>query len=137
VTGHPQVALDIAAKLRAICLGLPDAYEEAAWAGIRWRIRKHTFAHVLTIDAGWPPAYAQAAHHDGPLTVLTFRLPVVRLESPRFARAPFFKPVWFADIAGIALDGRTDWDEIEGLLTESYRVLAPKKLAVLVEGSLR
>ena len=41
--------------------------------GTRWRIRKRTFAHVLTIEAGWPPAYARAAATDGPCTVLTFR----------------------------------------------------------------
>lgn len=47
----------ILAELRRICLGLPDAYEEAAWVGVRWCVAKHTFAHVLVIDSRWPPAY--------------------------------------------------------------------------------
>jgi len=52
---------EVVARLRQMCLGLPEAYEERAWVGLRWRIRTHTFAHVLTVEAGWPPAYAQAA----------------------------------------------------------------------------
>ena len=55
------VPRDVVAKLRLICLGLPDAYEESAWVGTRWCIRKKNFAHVLMIDAGWPPAYARLA----------------------------------------------------------------------------
>jgi hypothetical protein len=32
------------------------------------------------------------------------------------------------------LDANTDWDEVAALLTRSYCVLAPKKLAALVDG---
>ena len=35
------------ARVRSLCLALPDAHEEAAWVGTRWRIRTKTFAHVL------------------------------------------------------------------------------------------
>ena len=33
----------------------------------------------------------------------------------------------------MALDERTDWDDVAGLLVASYRVLAPRKLALLVD----
>lgn len=132
MSDHAQVAADILAKLRAICLGLPEAYEEAAWAGTRWCVTKKNFAHVLVIDAGWPPAYAEAAQDQGPLTVLTFRLPIARLDAPKFRRAPFFKPVWFADILGLRIEADADWDEIEEFLTESYCMLASKKRVALV-----
>jgi len=33
----------------------------------------------------------------------------------------------------VILDPDTDWGELDGLLRASYRVLAPRKLAVLVE----
>ena len=62
-------------RLRAVCLGLPEAYEEEAWVGVRWCVRSRNFAHVVRIDGGWPPAYARAAGSDGPVTVLTFRTP--------------------------------------------------------------
>lgn len=130
---HPQVAAVIVARLSAICLGLPEAWQESAWTGTRWMVGKKNFAHVVAIADGWPPAYAQAAGHPGPLTVLTFRLPQARADAPRFRRAPFFRPVWFANIVGLALDDGTDWDEVADLLAESYCVLAPKKLAARVE----
>jgi hypothetical protein len=46
----------VLSRLRSVCLGLPEAHEETAWVGVRWRIRTNTFAHVLVINAGWPPA---------------------------------------------------------------------------------
>ena len=33
----------------------------------------------------------------------------------------------------VALSGDTDWEEIRKLVTESYRMLAPKKLGVLLD----
>ena len=133
VTGHADVPPAIVARLASICLGLPEACEERAWAGTRWSIRKKNFAHVLMIDSGWPPAYAQAAGSNGPAIVLTFRYPVRKLDAPRFARSPFFRPVWFPDIVGMVIDDRVDWDDIADLLTESYCLLAPKKLVALVD----
>ncbi|MDR6843230.1 hypothetical protein [Pseudoxanthomonas sacheonensis] len=132
MTAHAAVPIAIVTRLRAICLELPEAYEERAWVGTRWMIRKKNFAHVLVIDSGWPPAYARAAKSEGPLTVLTFRSGA-RLEASRFSKAPFFKPVWWPDIAGLAIDAQTDWDEVADLLAGSYRLLAPKKLAAQVE----
>jgi len=128
-----DVPRDIVSKLRLTCLDLPEASEEAAWVGTRWIVAKKNFAHVLMIDGGWPPAYAKAARHDGPICVLTFRLPRSMLEAPRFERHPFFRPVWFPNIAGTVLDGDTDWDDVAALLIESYCVLAPKKLAAMVD----
>jgi hypothetical protein len=128
-----DVPLDIVAELRPVCLGLPEAYEEPAWVGTRWRIRKRTFAHVLTVDSGWPPAYARAAGTNGPITVLTFRSSGQELNALRSAGHPFFGPRWRADEVGMVLDAAVDWDEVAELLTESYCVLAPKKLVELVD----
>jgi hypothetical protein len=123
---------EILTPLRLVCLELPEAREEQAWAGIRWNIGKKNFAHAVRILDGWPPAYARAAQRDD-ACVVTFRLDEARVAAPRFRRAPYFRPVWFPDIAGVVVDARTDWDEIATLVTASYRVLAPKKLAALVE----
>jgi hypothetical protein len=133
VAKHPQVPGEILGKLQLICLDLPEAYEEAAWVGTRWVVRKKTFAHVLVIAGGWPPAYARAARNGGPLCVLTFRSARPALDAPRFERPPFFRPRWFPNIVGMALDDRTDWHEVGALVTHSYRVLAPRKLAELVD----
>ena len=128
MTEHVDVPPDIVAEVRSVCLGLPEAYEEQAWVGMRWRIRKRTFAHVLTIDSGWPPAYARAAANDGPICVMTFRSRGAELKALRSSGHPFFAPVWRADEVGVVLDENSDWDEVAELLTESYCIQAPTKL---------
>jgi hypothetical protein len=133
MTRRAEVLEEIVAKLRSICLALPAAYEETAWAGTRWKIGRHNFAHVVAIDAGWPPAYARAAGSRGPLVVVTFRVPESKLETARFTQRPYFKPVWWPDIAGMAIDADTDWDEVGMRLTDSYRALAPKRLLKSVD----
>jgi hypothetical protein len=133
MTEHAGVPLETVAKLRSVCLGLPEAYEEQAWVGTRWRIRERTFAHVLMVDSGWPPAYARAARSNGPMSVMTFRSSGPELDALSAAGHPFFKPAWFPDIVGMVLDAGIAWDEVAELLTESYRVLAPKKLVELVD----
>jgi hypothetical protein len=120
-------------RLRAVCSGLPEAVEEPAWVGVRWRIRRRTFAHVLAIESGWPPAYAKAAGTNGPACVLMFRSAGVELGVLREAGAPYFAPPWRHDEVGIAIDAQTVWDEVAELVVESYCVLAPIKLSHLVQ----
>ena len=127
------IPADVLRRLRLVCLDLPEAREEAAWTGIRWCIGRKNFAHVLTIEHGWPPAYARAAGTQGPACVLTFRRPAAMLEAPRFAQAPYFRPVWWPNIAGLVIDGGTDWDEAGRLLTDRYRLLAPRRLAERIQ----
>jgi hypothetical protein len=131
-TSHADVPFEIVAELRAVCLGLPEAYEEQAWVGTRWMVRRRTFAHVLTIESGWPPAYARAAASDGPMTVVMFRSSGEELDALRNAGNPFFAPVWRADEVGMVVDVGADWDEVRELVTESYCVQAPRKLVELV-----
>lgn len=128
-----DVPKEILAKLRLTCLDLPEAYEENAWAGIRWMVNKKNFAHVVMINDGWPPAYAKAANTDGPACVLTFRVPRAAADSPRFEKAPFFRPVWFQNIVGLFIGPDSDWDDIHSKLTQSYCVLAPKKFVERIE----
>ena len=47
---------------------------------------------------------------------------------------PFFVPRRARhDRIGVCLTDDTDWEEIRELVTESYRVLAPKKLTALLD----
>jgi predicted DNA-binding protein (MmcQ/YjbR family) len=128
MSARADVPVEIVAELRTICLRLPEAAEERAWVGTRWRIRTKTFAHVVHVDAGWPPAYAKAVGADGPVDVVTFRSSGEELHTLSHAGRPFFKPVWFADIVGLVLDDDIDWGDVAELVTESYRLLAPKRL---------
>ena len=133
MTDSDEVPTEIVERLRSMCLRLPEAYEEPAWVGTRWRIRKRTFAHVLTIDEGHPAAYARAADAEGPISVITFRSPEPEFNALANAGHPYFRARWGRDVVGMVLEQDADWDELAELLTESYCVLAPKKLVVLVD----
>ena len=122
----------LVAGVRAVALALPDAYEEAAWVGTRWRIRSRTFAHLLTIEKGRPQSHARAAGTAGPCTVLTFRSSGLELETLRRTGPPFFAARWRGDEVGLLLDGDVDWAEVGELLTDSYCLLAPQRLAASV-----
>lgn len=132
MTDPDDVPPEILEPLRAICLTLPDAYEEPAWVGLRWRIRQRTIAHVLRIDPDHQRAQGRAAGTDGPLCLMTFRAPGDELAALVAAGYPFYKADWGVNVVGVVLDADSDWDELAELLTDSYRVLAPKKLAALV-----
>ena len=133
MTEYADVPPKVVAQLRAICLGLPDAYEEEAWAGTRWMVRKKTFAHVLTVEGGSDSAHTRAAGVDRPTTLVTFRAAGEELAMLREAGHPYFYAGWGRDVVGMVLDATTDWDEVAELMTESYCVMAPKKLVALVD----
>ena len=43
--------------------------------------------------------------------------------------APYFKASWGGNVVGLLLDDDTDWDEVAELLTDSYCLQAPQRLA--------
>ena len=113
-TDEPPAVLD---RLRSVCGVLPEAYEEPAWVGTRWRIRKRTFAHLRTELTG-----------AGPTTWLKFRLRGVELDAVLAAGHPFFPAGYSRDTVGVIIDDDTDWAEVAELVVESYRLFAPKRL---------
>lgn len=118
MSDYLDVPLEIVARVRAACAHLPEAYEEPAFAGVRWRIRGNTLAHLVTRQ-----------RPEGPVTYVTFHAAGEELEALPATGDPFY-PGWGAGLVSMVLrdDGTTDWTELKELLTESYRLLAPKKL---------
>lgn len=95
---YAEVPPGVVARLRPVCPGLPESYEEPAWVGVRWRVRKRTFAHVLTSAAGWPPAYARVTGAPDPSTLLTFRAPEPELHALTSAGHPYYRRGWGRDV---------------------------------------
>jgi hypothetical protein len=118
VTDHLDVPEAIVANVRRACAHLPEAYEERAFAGVRWRIRGRTLAHVVTVD-----------REVGPVTHVTFHAAGEELDALPAMGHPFYAG-WGPGLVAMVLrdDGSTDWGEVRELLTDSYRLLAPKKL---------
>jgi len=119
---YADVAPSVMEQIRSVCLGLPETHEKPAWTGVQWRIRNRTFAHVLAVDTP-----------EGPVTIMTFRSQGAELDALRRTGHPFFRPAWGKNGVGMVIDDGVDWDEVAELLTESYCVMAPKKLVALVD----
>ena len=119
-----QVPPAIVRRVRMACAHLPEAYEQAAYQGVRWRIRTSTLVHVLSVEL-----------EGGAITYMTFHAAGEEHDALLAMGDPFF-PGWGAGLVAMVLreDGTTDWDEVKELLTESYRLIAPKKLVALLDG---
>jgi hypothetical protein len=129
----PDVPAPLLARVRSICLGLPETYEQQAWIGVRWRVRQRTFAHVLTVDDRSTTVLKGAFDLTGEVTAVTFRVPGEELLALREAGYPFTYAGWGRDVLAMHLTDRTDWTELAELLTESYCLLAPAKLIARVD----
>ena len=123
MTQYTEVPATIVRHIRAACAHLPEAYEERAFSGIRWRIRTRTLVHVVTIDK-----------EPDPVTVMWFHAPPEELHALLATGDPFSRG-WDDGLVTMVLrdDGSTDWGEVKELLTESYCLLAPKKLTAQVD----
>ena len=125
MASYAEVPTKIVTRVRRACAHLPEAYEEPAWTGVRWRIRTSTLVHVVT-----------RVQPDGLLTYMTFHSRGEEHDALIAGGDPFF-PGWGPGLIAMVLrdDGTTDWGEVKELLTESYCLLAPKKLVALLGAS--
>jgi len=123
----------VVARLAATALALPEAHEEEAWTGVRWRVRTRTFAHVMVAQPGFESSFRDITGIAEPTTVLTFRSHGDELVALANAGLPFYRLPWSPTGIGMVLDHETDWSEVAELVTESYRSCAPQKLVRLLD----
>lgn len=107
-------------RVRAICLGLPEAEEQLTWGIPTFRVRGKIF--VMASEDGAAPTLSCKAP-PGAQEVL------VGADPGRFYRPPYVgKAGWI----GVRLHAGVDWNAIAGFIADSYRMTAPKRLAALV-----
>jgi hypothetical protein len=112
-------------RLREICLALPEMTERLSHGEPAWFVQgKKT---VVTLDdhhhggdhlAFWCPAPAGAQEE------------LVEQEPLRFFRPPY---VGGRGWLGVRIDNDPDWDEVAQIVSDAYRVVAPKKLIALLD----
>lgn len=111
----------VLARVRAICLSLPDTKETPTWGQPHFRVGDKIFAGCgeekgrLSIGFKLEMKHARAIVKD-----------------PRFSPAPYV-----GHKGWVSMDGKkvTDWDALRDLILESYELIAPKKsLAKLAGG---
>ena len=113
------------ARLRAVCLALPEAHEVEAWGEPTFRVRNKMFAMH---------ASAETHHGAGRHTVWIKSLHVTQDLLVRGEPARFFVPPYVGKSGwvGAYLDRGADWEVIGDLLRDAYCLAAPKKLAAAI-----
>jgi predicted DNA-binding protein (MmcQ/YjbR family) len=115
-------------QVRAICLALPESAERGGQHSA-FQVRDKTFVY-----------YTNDHHGDGRLAV-TFKAPpgaqeiLIGSDPDRFFRPAY---IGHRGWVGLYVDrGAVDWDELGDLITDSYRLTAPKRLAALAQQGRR
>ena len=133
VRGRPDPDPRLIQLVAELALRLPAAHEEDAWTGVRWRVRKRTFAHVV----GLP--HIDAAEKLGISDGRTVTVIIVRSTGAERAAltaiGPPYLASWGGDVLAVVLDEISDWTEVAELITESYRLLAPARLVRELDAS--
>jgi hypothetical protein len=115
------------ARLRKLCLALPEAHEVEAWGEPTFRERNKMFA--MYADAanhhgnGRPAVWVKAAPGD--------QAALVAADPEGFFVPPYVGPSGWV---GVRLDGPVPWDDVAGFLRDAYRLVAPKRLLALLDG---
>jgi hypothetical protein len=111
---------DPVARLRAICLALPETTERASHGEPCFFVRDkkqfvsvddhHHGADRLAFWCAAPPGAQEA---------------LIAADPDRFFRPPY---VGHRGWVGVRIDTEPDWDEVAEIVRDAYRQVAPKKL---------
>jgi hypothetical protein len=117
---------DPLARLRAICLALPEAHEAEAWGEPTFRVRNKLFAMHASASthhgAGREAVWIAANHVSQDM--------VLRAKPDRYFSPPYVGPSGWI---GVWIDRSPPWGEITELLRDAYRLKAPKRLAATLD----
>jgi len=106
----------IYSKIQQLALSLPEAHEVEAWGHPTFRVRNKIFASF-----GWSESGCTLGVKTTPM-----RQAELVETDPRFKIAAYVgKHGWVS----MSIQGKIDWKEIEMLMQQSYRFIAPPALA--------
>jgi hypothetical protein len=125
-----EIPEDIFERVRTLCLALPEVTVRVDESRIESRstaysfdIRRRSFCLLV----------ARAGRAGQPVPLLVLRAGSDERAALLSIGHPFFASRAGRDRIVIVLSDDTDWEEIRELVTESYRILAPRKLTALLE----
>jgi hypothetical protein len=130
-SGHPlkkplnRAEAAAIARLRTICLALPEATEKLAWGEPTWRAGKifaqmDTHHHAADHVAVWLPA--RPGVQEG----------LVEEDPEQFFRPPY---VGHLGWIGVRIDRKPDWKVVAGLVADAYRQIAAPRLIAKLDGA--
>jgi predicted DNA-binding protein (MmcQ/YjbR family) len=113
------------ARLSKICLALPEATRRDMGRHASFLVRKKTFAYFMNDH-----------HGDGIVSVACKALPGENVVLAGVQPDRFYLPSYIGPRGWVALRldiGKTDWQEVRELVTVSYCLIAPRRLALSVK----
>jgi predicted DNA-binding protein (MmcQ/YjbR family) len=108
-----------------ICLALPEATRSYNGEHAAFLVRKKTFAY-----------YLDNHHGDGIVAIACKAAPGENADLAARDPARFYLPPYIGPRGWVALRldaGRIDWDQVAELAEDSYRLVAPRRLAARIE----
>lgn len=106
--------------LRDHCLALPEAHEGTTVHHPSFKVRDKTFA--IYADHEGPDVWIKSKAEE--------QRELIASDPERFFKPPYLGPKGWV---GVHLDHDPRWAEIAELLTDGYRIAAPKRLVKLLE----
>ena len=104
----------ILAKLRSICLALPETKEVEAWGHPTFRAGKKMFAGFGADEDSLSLGLSVGFQRQDEL-----------LQDERFYPTPYAARLGWVSLR---INSKTDWDELAGLLREAYRQVALRRM---------
>ena len=110
------------ARLRSLCLSLPESSETSSWGHPNFKAGKKTFVAFERVKGRASIAFRlNAADVDRLLT------------RKQFFVTPYGRGLWVS----LWADGRVDWPAVDDLVERSYRVVALKRMLTAMEAGTR
>jgi predicted DNA-binding protein (MmcQ/YjbR family) len=112
-------------RVSRICLAMPEATREVHGSHASFLIRKKVFVYFMNNH-----------HGDGIVSIACKALPGDNAALAAAQPDRFYLPAYIGSRGWVALRldvGAPDWDEVGELIAGSYRLTAPKRLALSVK----
>jgi predicted DNA-binding protein (MmcQ/YjbR family) len=113
---HNEVTL---ARLRSLCLSLPETSETASWGHPNFKAGKKTFVAFERVKGRASMAFRL---EPGEVERL--------LQRKRFFATPYGRGLWVS----VWADSPVDWRAVQDLVVRSYRVVALKRMLTAWQG---
>ena len=116
-------------RIRAFSLSYPESSEKEAWGTPTFRVRDKLFAQV-----------EDNHHNSGRLALWCKAKPGIQELLVESRPGLFFQPPYVAHLGWVGILLRPDpspedWEEIEDLIDDAYRMTAPKRVLALLDKS--
>ncbi|GAA1025478.1 MULTISPECIES: MmcQ/YjbR family DNA-binding protein [Amycolatopsis] len=122
--GRPDSATAKRARVTELAEALPEVLSKGE-QHVAFSVRGKNFAYFLDDH-----------HGDGKIAIACKAAPGAQAELIEQEGERFYAPAYLGSRGWVALDleaGKVDWAEVRTMLTDAYRLLAPKKLSAQLD----